>query len=111
MIPGMNKITRNLEIDDSAFGRVESIIFSMTPEERENPDILNLSRKQRIARGCGRDVHEIHDFIKQFEQMSSMMHQFSKGGMMGGGGMNPQMMGGGGARPSLSKRKKPKRRF
>ena len=87
MIPGMNKMAKNLDIDDSAFGKVESIIFSMTPKERANPEILNMSRKQRIAKGCGRNIHEINQFIKQFDQMRKMMHKMSTGkgmqGMMG----------------------------
>ncbi len=78
MIPGMSKITKNLDIDDSAFAKVESIIFSMTPQERNQPEILNMSRKQRIAKGCGRNVHEINQFIKQFDQMRKMMHKLSK---------------------------------
>ncbi len=81
MIPGMAKLTRNLDIDDSAFAKVESIIQSMTPEERSKPEILNMNRKKRIAKGCGRSVHEINAFIKQFEQMRKMMHKMSKGKM------------------------------
>ncbi|MDX1477345.1 MAG: signal recognition particle protein [Saprospiraceae bacterium] len=95
MIPGMAKLTRNIEIDDSAFAKVESIIHSMTPYERDNPEVLNMSRKKRIAKGCGRDIHEINMFIKQFDQMRKMMHMMSKGkGMqnlmrnMPGGKMN-----------------------
>ncbi len=88
MIPGMSKMTKGLDIDDSAFGKVESIIFSMTPEERNRPELLNMSRKRRIAKGCGRNIHEINQFIKQFDQMRKMMHKMSnsKGmqGMMGG---------------------------
>ncbi len=83
MIPGMAKLTRNLDIDDSAFAKVESIIQSMTPEERSKPEILNMNRKKRIAKGCGRSVHEINAFIKQFEQMRKMMHKMSKSGGMG----------------------------
>ena len=79
MIPGMAKLTRNLEIDDNAFAKVESIIYSMTPQERDNPELLNMSRKKRIALGCGRDLHEINMFIKQFDQMRKMMHTMSKG--------------------------------
>ena len=81
MIPGMAKLTRNLDIDDSAFAKVESIIQSMTPEERAKPELLNMNRKKRIAKGCGRSVHEINAFVKQFEQMRKMMHKMSKGGM------------------------------
>lgn len=79
MIPGMSKMTKNLDIDDSAFGKVESIILSMTPDERGNPELLNMSRKRRIAKGCGRNIHEINMFIKQFDQMKKMMHMMSKG--------------------------------
>jgi signal recognition particle subunit SRP54 len=89
MIPGMSKMTKNLDIDNSAFAKVESIIFSMTPQERDNPEVLNMSRKRRIAAGCGRNIHEINQFIKQFEQMRKMMHKFSNSknfqNMMGGG--------------------------
>lgn len=91
MIPGMSKMTRNLDIDDTAFAKVESIIQSMTPKERDNPELLNMSRKRRIANGCGRDIHEINLFIKQFDQMRKMMHTMSKGKGM------EQLMKGGGA--------------
>ena len=86
MIPGMSKL-KDLDIDDNAFGKVESIILSMTPEERTNPELLNMSRKRRIAAGCGRNIHEINMFIKQFNQMRKMMHMMSKGKGM------QQMMG------------------
>ncbi len=82
MIPGMNKMTKNLDIDDSAFKKVESIIQSMTEEERGHPELLNMSRKRRIAKGCGQSIHEINMFIKQFDQMRKMMHKLSKGGNM-----------------------------
>ena len=96
MIPGMSKMTKNLDIDDSAFSKVESIIQSMTEEERHSPELLNMSRKRRIAKGCGRNIHEINMFIKQFDQMRKMMHAMSKGQ-----GMN-QMMGG---MPGMGKRR------
>jgi signal recognition particle subunit SRP54 len=90
MLPGMNKMTQNLDIDEKAFVKVESIIFSMTLEERRNPDIISLSRKKRIARGCGRTMEDINAFMKQFEQMRKMMHSFATGkgipGMMPPGG-------------------------
>lgn len=89
MIPGMSKMTRNLDIDESAFAKVESIIHSMTPHERANPEMLNMSRKKRIAAGCGRDIHEINLFIKQFDQIRKMMHMVSKG--QGLQGMTRQM--------------------
>jgi len=85
MIPGMSKMTKNLDIDDSAFNKVEAIIFSMTHQERTNPEVLNLSRKKRIARGCGQTMDDVNRFIKQFDQMRKMMHRMSK---------NPTMMGG-----------------
>ena len=91
MIPGMSKVTKDLDIDNSAFSKVESIIQSMTPEERGNPDILNMSRKNRIARGCGKTIHEVNQFVKQFEQMKKFMHTMSKG--QGMKGFNPNMFG------------------
>ena len=103
MIPGMAKATRNLEIDDNAFKKVESIIHSMTPEERGNPELLNMSRKKRIAKGCGRDLHEINMFIKQFDQMRKMMHKLSKGGAMTPGG---PALAGGGRRPVRKKKRR-----
>ena len=96
MIPGMSKL-KDLDIDDSAFGKVESIILSMTPRERSNPEVLNMSRKKRIAKGCGRNIHEINMFIKQFDQMRKMMHMMSKGKgmsqMMQNMGKMPNMKG------------------
>jgi len=98
MIPGISKMMKNVQFDDNALNRVEAIIFSMTPKERANPDILNLSRKNRIAGGCGKDIHEIHLFIKQFDQMRKMMRKMSKmegmntEGMMQGPGRRPGRM-------------------
>jgi signal recognition particle subunit SRP54 len=91
MIPGMSKMTANLDIDEKAFGKVECIIQSMTPQERANPEILNPGRKRRIAKGAGKDIHEINMFIKQFDQMKNMMHNMSTGkmGNMGMPGMGP----------------------
>ena len=85
MIPGMSKMTKNLDIDNSAFNKVEAIIFSMTPQERENPELMNMSRKQRIANGCGHNIHEVNMFLKQFDQMRRMMHKMSKMPGMGAG--------------------------
>jgi signal recognition particle subunit SRP54 len=79
MIPGMNKITQNIDIDDKAFTKVEAIIQSMTPDERANPELLNMSRKKRIALGSGKNIHEVNMFIKQFDQMRKMMQMMSKG--------------------------------
>lgn len=86
MIPGMAKITKDIDIDDNAFKRVESFIFSMTPYERTNPDALNMSRKMRIAKGSGRTIHDVNMFVKQFEQMRKLMHKMTK---MPGMGMAP----------------------
>lgn len=79
MIPGMSKMTKDINIDDKAFVKVEAIIYSMTPEERGNPDLLNMSRKKRIASGSGNNINEINMFIKQFDQMRKMMQMMSKG--------------------------------
>jgi signal recognition particle subunit SRP54 len=81
MIPGVGSQLKNVEIDDKAFDRIESIIYSMTPEERSNPNILNPSRKKRIADGAGVPLAEVNKLCKQFEQARKMMKQMS--GMMG----------------------------
>ena len=85
MIPGMNSAKLNEiqnQIDDKQMDYIEAIILSMTKEERLNPGLLNMSRKKRIAKGSGRDIQEVNRLIKQFEQMQSMMKQFS-GAMKG----------------------------
>ena len=81
MIPGVGSQLKNVEVDDKAFDRIESIIYSMTPEERSNPNILNPSRKKRIADGAGVPLTEVNKLCKQFEQARKMMKQMS--GMMG----------------------------
>ncbi|MEO0041129.1 MAG: hypothetical protein RL329_577 [Bacteroidota bacterium] len=89
MIPGMSKMMKDVDIDNSAFTKVECIIQSMTPQERQNPDLMNLSRKKRIAKGCGRSLEDVNQFIKQFEDMRKLMHQLSTGkfpGMANKGG-------------------------
>jgi signal recognition particle subunit SRP54 len=73
MIPGMGKAMKNIDIDDDAFKHIEAIIHSMTKQERENPEIINGSRKKRIATGCGRDITEINRLMKQFDDMKKMM--------------------------------------
>ncbi len=80
MIPGVGKQLKNIEIEDDAFKSIEAIIYSMTPEERRNPKIINSSRKKRIARGSGTSIQEVNQLIKQFEQMSKMMKMMQKGG-------------------------------
>ncbi len=78
MIPGMSKALRDVDINDSAFNRTEAIILSMTPEERRNPDLINMSRKRRIAAGSGNTLDQVNAFVRQFEQMRKMMHKMSK---------------------------------
>ncbi|HHJ10836.1 MAG TPA: signal recognition particle protein [Bacteroidetes bacterium] len=77
MIPGMGKAVRNMDLDDDAFREVEAIIRSMTPEERTNPDLLNGSRKKRIAMGSGTSVTEINRLLKQFNETRKMMRAVS----------------------------------
>ena len=96
MIPGMSAAMKDVEITDKDLRKVEAIIQSMTPTERKMPDMINLSRKKRIARGCGRTLDDINAFIKQFNQMREMMHKLSTGKFPGMPGMAPP--GGGGFR-------------
>tara|TARA_B110001450_G_scaffold48145_1_gene44878 strand:+ start:1144 stop:2484 length:1341 start_codon:yes stop_codon:yes gene_type:complete len=85
MIPGVGKAIKDVDIEDDAFKGIESIIHSMTPFERSNPNVLNGSRKKRIALGSGTNVQDINQLIKQFSQMSKMMK------MMQGGGASKMM--------------------
>lgn len=84
MLPGVGKQIKDVEIDDKALSSTEAIIYSMTKEERANPDIINLARKKRIAAGAGVDINDVNALVKQFEQSKKMMKQLS--GMMGGKG-------------------------
>ena len=77
MIPGIGKSLKDVDINDNSFKGVEAIIQSMTVVERRNPDLLSPSRKQRIAKGSGKDIGEINAFIKQFDQMKQMMKQMN----------------------------------
>jgi signal recognition particle subunit SRP54 len=79
MIPGMGKVIRDMDIDDNAFKSVEVIIQSMTPQERANPDIINGSRRKRIARGSGRDIQDVNRLMKQFEDTRKMMKLVNSG--------------------------------
>ena len=81
MIPGMGKAMKGVEIEDDAFKHVEAMISSMTNKERSNPSLLNGSRKQRVARGCGRSVIEVNQMIKQFSDMGKVMRMMQGGGM------------------------------
>jgi signal recognition particle subunit SRP54 len=78
MIPGVGKALKNVDIDDNAFKGIEAIIKSMTPEERANPDILNASRRQRIAKGSGNDIAEVNRLLKQFADTRKMMSSLTK---------------------------------
>jgi signal recognition particle subunit SRP54 len=106
MIPGLGKAVKDLDIDNDSFKHIEAMIRSMTPTERATPDLLNGSRKIRIAEGSGRTLLEVNQFIRQFEQMKKMMHSMTQGGMTGGA------PGGAKRKPSrsASKNKRKKRR-
>lgn len=77
MMPGMGKMMKDVDIDDDAFKPLESMVSSMTPQEREQPDVLNSSRRRRIAQGSGMDVSEVNKMIKQFEETRKMMRLMS----------------------------------
>ena len=92
MLPGMGNKLKDVDMpDEKSIGRIEAIIYSMTPEERSNPDLLNPSRKRRIAKGAGVDISEVNRLVKQFEQSRKMMKQMS--GMMKKGGRGMGMLG------------------
>ncbi|MBO7082234.1 MAG: signal recognition particle protein [Bacteroidales bacterium] len=80
MIPGMDKALKGEEIDDDAFKSIEAIIYSMTPAERENPSLLNGTRRKRIAMGSGTSIVEVNRLVKQFEETAKMMRMMSSGG-------------------------------
>lgn len=91
MLPGMNKIKgfKNLQVDENQLARVEAIVLSMTPEEKAHPEIINASRRRRIARGSGTQVQDVNRLLKQFNDMKKMMKQFTnmtKGGKRRRGG-------------------------
>lgn len=88
MIPGVGKAMKNLDIDDDAFKEIESIIQSMTPQEREKPEVLNGSRRKRIATGCGKSIQDVNRLVKQFDETRKMMK------MLSGGKNLARMMGG-----------------
>ncbi len=95
MLPGVGSKLDDVEVDERAFDRMEAIIYSMTPQERTKPDIINPSRKRRIAAGCGMQVEDVNRLLAQYRQMQKMFKQFNgKGGkkmrrrMMNMPGMN-----------------------
>lgn len=91
MIPGVGKAMKGVEVDDNAFKPVEAIIRSMTQQERENPDLINGSRKNRIAKGSGTSVQQVNQLLKQFNDMRKMMKTMNKmgGGKRALGALNP----------------------
>ena len=91
MIPGVGKAMKDVDISDDAFKGIEAIIKSMTPYERNNPDEIDQSRKQRIAKGSGKDMNEVNAFMKQFDQMRQMMKMMNKMPMGMGLGKMPGM--------------------
>ena len=105
IIPGVGKAIKDVDIDDNAFEGIEAIILSMTPKERTNPELLNTSRRQRIAKGSGTNIQDVNRLIKQFDQTRKMMKMVTgskmtqmmnamkhmKGGMPGMPGGMPKM--------------------
>ena len=84
MIPGIGKQIKEEDIDENAFDRMRAIIYSMTYKEREKPEIINASRKKRIAKGCGMKVEDVNRLLSQFKQMQKMMKRI-------GGNKGPKM--------------------
>ena len=105
MIPGMSKAMKDVEIDDDAFKPVEAIIRSMTKQERANPDLMNGSRKRRLAKGSGNDIQQVNALMKQFEEMRKMMRTMNKMSQTKGGmAQMAKMMGGlGGGMPGMGR--------
>ena len=81
MIPGVGKAVKDIDIDDNAFKKIEAIIFSMTIEERRNPDLINGKRRERLAKGSGNTIQDVNAFMKQFDQMKVMMKRMQGMGM------------------------------
>jgi len=77
MIPGLGKQAKDIEVDEKQFDRLQAIIQSMTPQEREKPDIINGSRKKRIAAGCGQQVEDVNRLLAQYRQMQKMFKQMN----------------------------------
>jgi signal recognition particle subunit SRP54 len=77
MIPGVGKMMKDVEVDDNAFKAIEAIIQSMTPFEKSNPETINQSRRNRIAKGSGTDLTEVNRLMKQFDDMKKVMKQMS----------------------------------
>jgi signal recognition particle subunit SRP54 len=99
MIPGMGKAVKDVDIQDDAFKHIEAIIYSMTPKERANPGLINVTRKNRIAAGAGRNIQEVNKLMKQFEDTKKMMKMMSNPKNMMG--MMKQMRGMKGGMPGM----------
>ena len=94
MIPGMGKAMKDVEIDDNAFKPIEAIIKSMTPKERAQPELLNGSRRRRLALGSGTDIQQVNALMKQFEDMRKVMRTMNKmSSTKGGMAQMAKMMG------------------
>lgn len=94
MIPGMSKMAKNVDVDDDKFKKIEVIIYSMSKEERSNPDVINMSRKQRIAKGSGSSIEEVNQLIKNFSEMKKMMKSINSGNMSAIKNLSGMMKGG-----------------
>ena len=88
MIPGMGKALKGIDIDDDSFKPIEAIILSMTKDERGNPELINGSRRRRIAEGSGTSIQQVNNLMKQFNDMRKLMKTMNK---MGGGKKLPNM--------------------
>jgi signal recognition particle subunit SRP54 len=84
MIPGLGSRMRGAEVDERALGRIEAMINSMTPEERRHPNVIDGSRRRRIARGSGTSVQEVNRLLRQFEEVKKMLRQFEARGQRKG---------------------------
>ena len=78
MLPGVGKMIKDVDISDDAFKPIEAIINSMTPEERDNPDVINGSRRKRLAKGSGTSIQQVNNLLKQFNEMRKMMKKMNK---------------------------------
>jgi signal recognition particle subunit SRP54 len=99
MIPGVGKAMKDVDVDDDAFKHIEAIIYSMTPDERANPGVINVKRKNRIAAGSGTSIVEVNKLLKQFDDTKKMMKMMSNPKNMMG--MMKKMKGMGGGFPGM----------
>ena len=100
MIPGLGNKVKDLQVDEAQFDRMQAIILSMTPKERKNPDIINASRKKRIAAGCGQQIEDVNRLLSQYKQMKKMFKQMNSAGknkklrrMAKANGIDPSVFG------------------